>query len=72
MEWLSVDASLPLIILKCSSLGDVKNYLDQIKIDVGNMSLRLDDLVAQQRETKQQGAYCANLLTIGIRARVGF
>ena len=60
MEWLSVDASLSLIILKCSSLGDVKNYLDQIKIDVGNMSLRLDDLVAKQRETKQQGAYCAN------------
>ena len=60
MEWLSVDASLSLIILKCLSLGDVKNYLDQIKIDVGNMSLRLDDLVAQQRETKQQGAYCVN------------
>ena len=60
MEWLSVEASIPLIILKCSSLGDVKNYLDQIKIDVGNMSLRLDDLEAQQRETKQQGAYCAN------------
>ena len=60
MEWLSVDASLSLIILKCSSLGDVKNYLDEIKIDVGNMSLRLDELVAQQRETKQQGAYCAN------------
>ena len=60
MEWLSVDASLSLIILKCSSLGDVKNYLDQIKIDVGNMSLRLDNLVAQQRETKQQGAYCTN------------
>ena len=60
MEWLSVDASLPLVILKCSSIGDVKNYLDQIQIDVGNMSLRLDDLVAQQRETKQQGAYCAN------------
>ena len=54
------DASLPLVILKCSSLGDVKNYLDQIQIDVGNMSLRLDDLVAQQRETKQQGVYCAN------------
>ena len=60
MEWLSVDASLSLIILRCSSLGDVKNYLDEIKIDVGNMSLRLDELVAQQRETKQQGAYCAN------------
>ena len=60
MEWLSVDASLPLVILKCSSIGDVKNYLDQIQIDAGNMSLRLDDLVAQQRETKQQGACCAN------------
>ena len=60
MEWLSVDASVPLIILKCSSSGDIKNYLDQIKIDVGNMSHRLDDLVAQQRETKQQGVYCAN------------
>ena len=60
MEWLSVDASAPLIILKFSSSGDIKNYLDQIKIDVGNMSHRLDDLVAQQRETKQRGAYCAN------------
>ena len=56
MEWLSLEASIPLIILKCSSLGDVKNYLDQIKIDFGNMSHRLDDLVAQQRGTKQQGA----------------
>ena len=62
MEWLSVasDASAPLIILKCSSSEDIQNYLDQIKIDVGNMSHRLDDLVAQQSETKQQGAYCAN------------
>ena len=58
MEWLLIEACIPLIILKCSSLGEVKNYLDQIKIDVGNMSQRLDDLVAQQRETKQQGAYC--------------
>ena len=62
MEWLSVasDASAPLIILKCSSSGDIQNYLDQINIDVGNMSHRLDDLVAQQSETKQQGAYCVN------------
>ena len=60
MEWPSVNASAPLIILKCSSSGGIKNYLDQIKIDVRNVSHRLDDLVAQQRETEQQGAYCAN------------
>ena len=62
MEWLSVtsDASAPLIILKCSFSGDIQNNLDRIKIDVENMSHRLDDLVAEQRETKQQGAYCAN------------
>ena len=62
MEWLSVtsEASTPLIILKCSFSGDIQNNLDRIKIDVENMSHRLDDLVAEQRETKQQGAYCAN------------
>ena len=60
MEWPSVNASAPLIILKCSSSGDIKNYLDQIKIDVRNVSHRLDDLVAKQRATEQQGAYCAN------------
>ena len=60
MEWPSVDASLPLIILECSSSGDIKNYLDQIKIDVRNVSHRLDDLMAKQRATEQQGAYCAN------------
>ena len=60
MEWPSVDASLPLIILKCSSSGDIKSYLDQIKIDVRNVSHRLDDLMAKQRATEQQGAYCAN------------
>ena len=60
MEWPLVNASAPLIILKCSSLGDIKNYLDQIKIDVRNVTHRLDDLVAQQRATEQQGAYCAN------------
>ena len=57
MEWPSVNASAPLIILKCSSSGD---YLDQIKIDVRNVSHRLDDLEAKQRATEQQGAYCAN------------
>ena len=60
MEWPSVDASLSLIILKCSSSGDIKNYLDQIKIDVRNVSHRLDDLMAKPRATEQQGAYCAN------------
>ena len=55
-----MDASAPLIILKCSFSGDIKNYLGQIKIDVGNTSHRLDDLVTQQSETKQKGAYCAN------------
>ena len=60
MEWPSVNASAPLIILKCSSSEGIKNYLDQIKIDVRNVSHRLDDLVAQQRATEQQGAYCAN------------
>ena len=60
MEWPSVDASAPLIILKCSSSGDIKNYLDQIKIDVRNVSHRLDDLMAKQRATEEQGAYCAN------------
>ena len=60
MEWPSVNASAPLIILKCSSSGDIKNYLDQIKIDVRNVSHRLDDLMAKQRATEQQGAYCAN------------
>ena len=60
MEWPSVNASAPLIILKCSSSGDIKNYLDQIKIDVRNVSHRLDDLEAKQRATEQQGAYCAN------------
>ena len=59
MEWPSVDASAPLIILKCSSSGDIKNYLDQIKIDVRNVSHRLDDLEAKQRATEQQGEYCA-------------
>lgn len=51
MEWLSVDTSASLIILNCLSSGKIKNYLDQIKINVGNTSHRLDDLVAQQRET---------------------
>ena len=60
MEWPSVNASAPLIILKCSSSGDIKNYLDQIKIDVRNVSHRLDDLMAKQRATEEQGAYCAN------------
>ena len=55
-----MDASAPLIILKCSFSGDIKNYLGQIKIDVGKTSHRLDDLMTQQSETKQKGAYCAN------------
>ena len=62
MEWPSVNASAPLIILKCSSSGD---YLDQIKIDVRNVSHRLDDLVAQQRATEQQGAYWLQLVFEG-------
>ncbi|XP_066025387.1 NLR family CARD domain-containing protein 3-like [Pocillopora verrucosa] len=47
--------------------GDVKNYLDQIKIDFGNMSHRLDDLVAQQRETKQQDGFDPTVIIDNIR-----
>ena len=46
--------------LQFSLSDNIRKDLDQMKSDVGNISDKLDTLMAQQEETKDQGQFLIN------------